>query len=361
MENSYIYKRKYETWIYVALWSLAIMLFLLDGMRSRSYTELPLIDAGMLRRMLMMFLPLAVLFLVNNCLLIPKLLKRGHYGLYFVMTALTVGGIWLWQRYAFFALIAKHGWPVFPVNHHPGPTPLLPLPLFLDAIYDVLVVGVNLAVSLLFQHFQDRFVQERLKKENAENQLVYLKAQINPHFYMNMLNNIHGMIEINPLKAQDMVIEMSGLMRYMLYESSRPEIELSAEVTFINNYIALMRERYPENIVSISVKLPDAATVRGIQVPPLLFLVFIENAFKHGLSYANHSFVAVSIELHGNDIEFSCINSVHASDKHGQSHGVGLENVKRRLDLIYGKRHILDVARSETAYSVNLILPLHET
>lgn len=361
MENNYNYKRKYETLIYVALWLLAIMLFLLDGVRSRSYTGLPLIDTDMLRRMCMMFIPLSVLFLVNNCLLIPKLLKRGHYGLYFVMTALTVGGIWLWQRYAFFALIAKQGLPVLPAPNHPGPTPLLPLPLFLDAIYDVLVVGINLAVSLLFQHFQDRFVQERLKKENAENQLVYLKAQINPHFYMNMLNNIHGMIEINPLKAQDMVIEMSGLMRYMLYESSRSEIELVAEVTFIDNYIALMRERYPENIVSISVKLPDTATVRGIQVPPLLFLVFIENAFKHGLSYANHSFVAVSIELHGNNIEFSCINSVHASDKRGQSHGVGLENVKRRLDLIYGKRHILDVTCSETAYSVNLTLPLHET
>lgn len=89
--------------------------------------------------------------------------------------------------------------------------PLLPMPVMLDSTYGLLVVGANLAITLMFQRYYDRLEQESLKKANAENQLAYLKAQINPHFYLNMLNNIHGMIDIDPEKAQKMLIDMSRL------------------------------------------------------------------------------------------------------------------------------------------------------
>lgn len=352
------YNKRLETVIYCGLWLIAIVLLLLDIMRVRSYTELPLLDFDVVSRLFATLLPFMLLFIVNNYLLIPRLLKRGNYGGYFISVLCAIALVWLWQRFHFFNTFGDEPHHEYPRPRHPGPQPILPLPLFLDVIYDVLIVGFNLAISLLFQQFADRLKHESLMKENAENQLVYLKAQINPHFYMNMLNNIHGMIEIDPVKAQDMVIEMSSLMRYMLYESSRPRIALSAEIGFIKDYLAVMRVRYPEESVTISVKLPEQSQIAGITLPPLLFLVFLENAFKHGISYTKSSFVSVRLAIENNSIVFCCMNSRNNPKDTTKKEGIGLENVRRRLDIIYGDRYTLEIEQTDTVYNVNLILPI---
>ncbi len=352
--------RRLETIIYAGLWTLAVLLFLLDIIRARSYTELPLIDGESLIKLAAKLLPFLALFVLNNYLLIPRLLKRGFYVSFLFAVVLSVAVVWLWQRFQFYGFIATEGAHEFERPPHPGPQPLIPLPLFLDVIYDLLIVGVNIAISLIFQHFQDRLEQGVLMKKNAENQLTYLKAQVNPHFYMNMLNNIHGMIEINPAKAQDMVIEMSRLMRYMLYESSRPMIELTAEVGFIRDYLGLMRERYHEDAVSISADLPDSSVTAGIKVPPLLFIVFIENAFKHGVSYSGDSYVSINLRVDDGKVVFNCLNSIHAatSDSNKEHReGIGLENVKQRMDIIFGDRYSLDITSGPVTYTVNLTLP----
>lgn len=354
--------KRLETLIYAGLWIIAVMLFLLDIMRARSYTNMPLLDLESVARLSLTLLPFMVLFALNNYLLIPKLLKKGLYAKYFLAVLCLIGVIWYWQKIQFFNIFGFqeiHSREFHP--HHDGPHPLLPLPLFLDAIYDLLIIGVNLAVSLLFQQFDDRLKHARLLKENAENQLVYLKAQINPHFYMNMLNNIHGMIDIDPTKAQDMVIEMSRLMRYMLYESSRPEIELTAEIRFIKDYLALMRVRYPEDCVDMHTQFPTSRETNGILIPPLLFLVFLENAFKHGISYSNGSFVSVSISLEDKKIIFRCLNSIHKTGYEKAGEGIGLENVKRRLKIIYGYNYQLEIDKTESVYTVNLTIPIYET
>lgn len=353
--------KRIETLIYAGLWFIAIVLFLLDIMRGRSYTNMPLLDWGALGRLTIFLLPFLTLFALNNYLLIPKLLKKGKYTKYFFFTLCVIGLIWLWQTIEFYNFLAFKGEQGYvKPRMHPGPHPLMPLPLFLDVIYDLLIVGVNLAISLLFQQFADKLTHESLMKENAENQLAYLKAQINPHFYMNMLNNIHGMIEIDALKAQNMVIEMSRLMRYMLYDSSRAEIALSAEIGFIKDYLALMRVRFPEDSVNISVKLPDNNDIRGIYMPPLLFLVFLENAFKHGVSYSYDSFILVNLYREDNKIIFQCMNSFHKGKDSEKHVGIGLKNVKRRLDIIYGNRYNLNIDKTDSAYTVTLTLPCHE-
>lgn len=349
--------RRVETLIYAGLWLLVTVMYLLNIMRERSYTELPLLDAVTLWRMCLHLLPFVGLFLINNYLLIPQLLKRGKYGEYFLAALLIFVAICGWQFYDFKVIMDFNAEPKLPMPPHEGPHHLIPLPLFLDMIYDLLIVGVNLAISLTFQHFEDKFEQERLKKQNAENQLTYLKAQINPHFYMNMLNNIHGMIEIDSAKAQDMVIEMSRLMRYMLYDSSRPQIELSAEIGFIRNYFSIMRERYPEDAVRISMDIPDESRTTNIKVPPLLFIVFIENAFKHGISYNCDSFISVKLIVEHGKITFMCMNSLPHSGEKSRHEGIGLENARQRMDLIYGHNYSLVIDSTENAYSVNLTLP----
>ena len=349
-------ERRVETLVYICLWLIAIGIYLLDIVQTSALHVGPLIDERMVWRILGTILPLFLLFLINNYFLIPRYLLRNRLRAYFSITAVAVLAVWICQYHSF--LIFE---PLYPRMHpHPQPDirPLLPLPLFMKFTYALLVIGANMAVALMFQRFDDKLERESLMKSNAESRLAYLKAQINPHFYMNMLNNIHGMIEINPERAQAMVIDMSNLMRYTLYDSSKPQIPLADEVAFLRNYLRLMRQRYPENRVQISAGFPPDAQTRSVSLPPLLFLVFIENAFKHGVSYREPSFVNVVMELEADMLIFRCINSNHASEKSGHE-GIGLHNISQRLNLLYGQRAQLDISSADGKYSVELKIPVN--
>ncbi len=348
--------RSLESKIYAGIWCVVGVVYVVGIMRARSYSGLPMLDFRVVGHMACTLIPFLFLFLVNNALLIPRLLATNRYGRYLSLTLGLVLIVWLLQGGYFFYEITRHELPQH-IKMHPGPRPLLPWPLFMELICDALIVGVNLAIALLFQRFHDRLEHERLLKSNAESQLSYLKAQINPHFYMNMLNNIHGMIEIDPEKAQEMVIEMSRLMRYTLYDSSKPRIALRQEIEFLRDYMGLMRDK-----VRISEEFPDDDSISGVMIPPLLFLVFIENSFKHGVSYSTDSFITVKLEIAEGRLTFRCLNSVHGTEgvKTG-SKGIGLQNVGQRLDLIYGNAYSLEVHDTERTYLVTLTIPTDET
>lgn len=356
-----IRNRRTETLVYLCLWVIAVSLYLLDVMRSRAQMSLPLIDFHTLSVMARTMLPFLALFLINNSVLIPKLLFRNRLTAYFLVTSVVVILLWAYQYVAFMEHVRN-----MPSGHMPAPhplmRPLIPLPLFLDFIYALLVVGSNLAIALMFQRFDDKLERESLMKNNAESRLEYLKAQINPHFYMNMLNNIHGMIEIDPEKAQSMVIDMSQLMRYMLYDSSKPRIALADEVAFLHNYLSLMRQRFPADRVTITASFPSPEQMQGISIPPLLSLVFIENAFKHGISYREPSFIDISLDISGSDLVFRCTNSNHAAKPAASApSGIGLSNISQRLWLLYGAKAKLDIDNSHSIYTVTLTIPYNET
>lgn len=355
-----------ETMAYTVIWLLIAGLMTLDMVQGQASMERPLFEWWMLVRLARRLIPFFILFVISNSFLIPRLLLRNRITLYLACTIVALLLLWAYQYVEFFSHDPGFG-PTDPILNSPGnfrhrhPRPLLPLPLFLDFTYGLLVVGGNLAVALLFQRFDDRLERESMQKANAENALAYLKAQINPHFYMNMLNNIHAMIEIDQEKAQEMVIDMSRLMRYMLYDSSLPMTQLANEVEFTENYLRLMRLRYPENRVDITANFPDKSDMTGLQVPPLLMLVFIENAFKHGISYRERSFISVSLEISGDRLEFRIVNSrrPHESEDNDKT-GIGLANVRQRLELIFGSSADLQIRELEKEYIVNLAIPLHE-
>lgn len=298
-----------------------------------------------------------------------RLLLRGRFALYFIAAVAAIFLVWLYQYEQFMEFLAKIGPPPEGARGprpHRFHRPLGAMPLFLDFVYDLLVVGMNIATALIFQNYRYRLERQRLSRANAESQLTYLKDQINPHFYMNMLNNIHGMIEIDPEKAQDMVLRMSKLMRYMLYESSKPKIPLSREIEFLRDYLQIMRQRYPESKVKIEAEFPSAAESGSIMVAPLFYLVYIENAFKHGISYQAVSRVSVKISIGGDKVTFDCENTVAAdskADKSGDSHGIGLQNASKRLQLIYGDSFTLtegeesDEGEENKLYRVSLTIP----
>ena len=225
--------------------------------------------------------------------------------------------------------------------------------------------GANLGIKLFFRSREDRKRLAELEKKSLEQQLEYLRYQINPHFFMNTLNNIHALVDIDPEKAKDTILELSKMMRFVLYEGNKQGVSLSREVDFIRHYVTLMQLRYTDK-VRIDINLP--AEVPDRQIPPLVLITFIENAFKHGISYQRESFIEVTMAVEGESLHFTCRNSKAevskeerlrvadgTSEKKG---GVGLANVRKRLNLLYHKNYALRICDDADVYTVELNIPL---
>lgn len=248
-----------------------------------------------------------------------------------------------------------------PMRRKPEMRLFSPMPLFgpgeMVAVFGgLLLMGMNLGVKLYFRSQEATKALAQVEKHALERQLQYLKYQVNPHFFMNTLNNIHALVDIDPERAKTSIVELSKLMRYVLYEGNNKLTSLSREVQFLRNYVQLMSMRYTGN-VSISLDTPDV--LPDSMLPPLLLVIFVENAFKHGISYRTKSFVEISLQPHGNRLLFSCRNS-RPEIKHDENMkgGVGLSNVRRRLDLLFPNDYTLDIKEEEDTYTVKLEIPL---
>jgi hypothetical protein len=218
------------------------------------------------------------------------------------------------------------------------------------------MLGMNLGVKLFFKADEDTKRLKELEHKNVEQQLDYLKYQINPHFFMNTLNNIHALVDIDSEEAKTAIVELSKMMRYVLYESDKPLIPLMREVQFLDNYIKLMKLRVADNVPVKFEKSPD---LPDASLPPLLLISFVENAFKHGISIEKPSFIDVTLSVNNGRLYFTCKNSkvgIKALD-HG---GIGLTNVRKRLDLLFGTDYWLDINDGEKEYNVELDFPLNK-
>ena len=226
--------------------------------------------------------------------------------------------------------------------------------IVVNTIILVLMFGMNLGVKLFFKYNDDQKKLYDLEKKNLEQQLISLKYQINPHFFMNTLNNIHALVDIDPEKAKWAIIVMSKMMRYILYEGNNTFIPLQKESDFIHSYISLMRMRYTEK-VKINLNIQKQFPVG--EIPPLLLVCFVGNAFKYGISYQHISTIDISLSVENDKIKFCCINSKQ-SETECEKGGVGLKSVQQRLNLIYPNRHKLVIDDGEKTYSVWLELSL---
>ena len=226
-----------------------------------------------------------------------------------------------------------------------------------DLVLLVFLLSINVGVKLYFRSRRRDQEMQELQRENLHAQLEYLKYQVNPHFFMNTLNNIHALVDIDPEMAKDAIVQLSKMMRYILYEGNQQMVPLQKETQFLQSYLHLMRLRYTDKV---DIRCDIAGTMDGATVPPLLLITFVENAFKHGISYARESFVHIALSTEEGRILFSCNNSSHSdvNDEHG---GVGLQNARRRLDLIYGENYTLFILDgSPESYDVDLNLPLNK-
>lgn len=308
-----------------------------------------------------------VLFAVHNFMLAPLLILKRRTILYvtlsFALVGVAMGILWfLRPAYHHHRLprYSRHERVLYRDNIADF-RPDEPFPFFgpgelVAAFGGLLLMGMNLGVKLYFKSQEDTKLLTQIDKHNLERQLEYLKYQVNPHFFMNTLNNIHALVDIDPERAKTTIVELSKMMRYILYEGNNRLIPLPREVQFLSNYVQLMRLRYTDKV---SIRMSAPSNLPDVMIPPLLLIMFVENAFKHGISYRTESFVYITVDVKDDRLKFVCRNSKqHLTVKEKSGGGMGLVNVRRRLDLLFQDTYTLKIEDRENEYDVSLDLPL---
>jgi LytS/YehU family sensor histidine kinase len=216
------------------------------------------------------------------------------------------------------------------------------------------MISVN--VFILFQHWvrNERHIAE-LEAARLRSELEQLQNQVNPHFLFNMLNNIIVLTRENPAEAADVLRKLSGMLKYQFRSFTKQVIRLGDDIRFLTDYLKLEKLRRDNFEFSITAD----AGVEGILLPPLLFIPFVENAVKHNNDNRNLSFIRLRFIRQDGNLCFTCINSKPLRPlRKDEAGGLGLPNVRRRLDLLYGNRHHLEITENETTYTVQLSIEL---
>jgi len=233
------------------------------------------------------------------------------------------------------------------------PRPVPPFANFL--VLSVLLVGFDTGLRSGLRWIESENEKVQLEKENVATQLVLLQNQVSPHFFMNTLNNIHSLVDKNSAEAKEAIIKLSKMMRYLLYETGAEKTALKKEIEFLESYINLMKLRYSAK-VKINLSLPDSIPEKTI--PPFLFLSLIENAFKHGISYKEESFIDIDFSIGENRLLLVVRNSKTDQSASKEFSGIGIENTRKRLALLFGNNYHLDIIDGENLFTVNLSIPI---
>lgn len=224
----------------------------------------------------------------------------------------------------------------------------------IDVVTYLLAASCALAVRSIMRLHKVELQLQEVKQQNAEAELVWLKNQLNPHFLFNTLNNISSLVQIDADTAQNSITQLSDLLRYALYETNKPAVALADEVEFMDNFIHLMKLRCNEKVrVETDFQVPDSP----VSIAPMLFISTLENAFKHGVSSHEASFIKAALRVEDAQIIFTCENSNFPKKTDGRTvKGVGIENLQRRLQLLYPERSNYTQTLTDGVYRVEIRL-----
>jgi LytS/YehU family sensor histidine kinase len=216
---------------------------------------------------------------------------------------------------------------------------------------------ITASFKVLADSVKQRFLLQQIEAKQVQTELRLLKAQINPHFLFNTLNNLFGMARKQDPQTADGIAGLSHLMRYMIYESNVELISLEKEIQQIDRLIELQKLRFTKDD-DIQINFRIDGEVENVQIPPMLLIPFVENAFKHGISIAAPSFVRIYLNVENHKVEFSVSNSKHSrpENKKDAGLGIGLQNVNRRLELLYPGDFELAISDGEKVFEVRLVL-----
>lgn len=226
----------------------------------------------------------------------------------------------------------------------------LNIPMFIPMI---LTIGMCVGVKLNEQWSKKELLLEKIKKSQLDSEIKYLRHQIQPHFLFNTLNNIYSLVDIAPNMAKTSIHSLSKMMRYLLHDSNDNRVSLNKEIEFLERFIDLMKLRVADHL-KIETEFPIIN--QPIQVAPLLLLPFVENAFKHGINAMQESFIRIHLSINNDEIVYLVENSSFPENNSPTDSGIGLTNLKKRLDLMYGEKYSLLVEEKEQVYTAKLTI-----
>jgi hypothetical protein len=289
------------------------------------------------------------LFYLNAYLLIPKVLKRQGVGWYVLgavasITVFLLMGA-LIRRYVFFPESGSFRisvWTVFPV---------------------IFLFAVSTSFRILSDYLDDERQHKELANSRLQAELSFLRSQISPHFMFNVLNSLVSLARKKSDLVEPVIISLSDLLRYMLYESDGAKVSLDKEVKYLRNYIELQQLRFGRD-VALRLSLPDRLPAGTIE--PMLLIPFVENAYKHGVGLITDPYIAVRLDATPDQLTFSVENKVAPGFEgpKDRASGIGLANVRRRLSLLYPDSHALLIHRTDATFRVDLTLhfkPVHSS
>ena len=299
------------------------------------------------------FFLIVVLFYANYYFLVPKVLLKKTTLRYVIVSLLVIIGIALFL-YVVYPPEERISREVFKVLENRSRS--LPFGRFLFTFLGLLapfVLSTVLRIYIEWKKNED--LRKIVENEKVYSELQFLKTQLNPHFLFNSLNAIYSLSVKKSPDTSEAIINLSELMRYMLYEADKDFVPLRKELEYIQNYVQLQRLRLSD---STDVTLNISGEYKEKILPPLLFISFIENAFKYGTDYEGKTNVKINLLIENESIHLSVRNKIGAFKKKSKNSGVGLENVRNRLQLLYPDSHELSVKIEDKTYMVDLSLKL---
>ncbi|HVI47578.1 MAG TPA: histidine kinase [Chitinophaga sp.] len=223
-----------------------------------------------------------------------------------------------------------------------------------SGFFALLMLFMSGFIKIAQEWFKSEKQREDLKVEKLNAELKFLKSQINPHFLFNCLNTIYSLAHKQSVQTEHAILKLSTIMRYMIYESNEDTVQLLQELKYLQDYIDIQRLRLPKDIV---VDYRQTGNPAGIQIEPMLLVPFVENAFKHGISYTEDSFIDIEITIAENMIRLIVRNSLF-KERVSERGGIGLQNVFKRLEMLYTDRHEVDIREDDNQFIVDLKIVL---
>ncbi len=313
-----------------------------------SSSNMPPFDLGMF----VMPVQLIILFYINYLWLINKMLFKKRILLFLLINiALVICFMFVSE-----ALRELRRPPQLPLKEFKPEIErgLINIHTALAMVVQFLIIGFSVAIKMTSNWYAAREQLHEVQRQNTEAELQQLKSQLNPHFLFNSLNNIYALIEFDSQKAQTSLTNLCDMLRYQLYESNRTTIPLEKEIEFVSSYCELMKLRLT---CSTTLKLEFPNDNPKIEIAPLLFITLVENAFKHGISATSPSWIHISISHTTKDVKCVVENSNFPKQDNDRSgSGIGIDNLKRRLELLYPHKHIFTTELTNNSYIATLII-----
>jgi len=303
--------------------------------------------------LLFVYFSLILMAYINIYILVPMFFFKTHYASYFILLiVLGVGGLNL-IGYCFSHYFSEYKIPTLQDDERRGG-------LYEGVMMCIPIIMISTTVKLLQKWTKDNNRIIELSNLTLNMELNELRNQINPHFLFNMLNNVKALIRTDPEKASTVIIKLSEFLRYQLYENSEEKTLLTSEIDFLSNFLNLEKIRRENFSVKINSET-DKRMLNSTFISPNLFTTFVENAVKHSVEIDDKdSYVQIKIEVENKKLYFICTNSQNPnysiSDKNYG--GLGLANIKRRLELLYQDQYSLNIVSTDKEYTVNLIIPI---